>query len=203
MWIEVLKRLMGEIIHEFASQCDHLICNIRGYPTNKESMLESCRQCKIIRLYDINTGTCKTVCTGFQIIRMYAGLSGSVLALDKSFRLLQFDWNQDDKSLYLVHEKNVQENFVEANIDRSLQPVRICYVDQNDIVVFTTRKFRSDPFDVRAIKPKDIWDGRNGVHWKLSVIVKPNGLTCDTAGNIYFSDIENRNILVIDLPVNL
>ena len=199
--IYMMNRLTGDIICDIACQCVHKVCHIRGNPTDKDSILESCSQCEVIRSYDVNSESCKTICTGFKSARICIGPSGSVLALDRWLKLLQFEWNQVWKTLRLVNNQKISHNFVDADTRGILKPERICYMEQNDILVFTTKKFNGDnlePFDVRAMKLSEIWSEETAVCWKLSGVMKPDKLAFDNDGHIYVSDIETRNIFVID-----
>ena len=166
-------------------------------PSNKDIILESCTKCAVIRSYDINTEACKTVSNDREeITLMWTGPSGSLLAMDTVYQCLQFDWNQKDETLRLVHDRGLRENVVDEN-DRPLNPMRFCYIEKNDFVVMTSKK-KAEPWDVRAMKLTDICRGIVYVRWKLSGIVKPNALACDNDGNLYISDIETNNIFVID-----
>ena len=195
--IQVLNRLTGEIIYKVASQCDHKTCDIRGHPRDKNCILESCTKCAVIRAYDVKMETCKTVSTDREEITiMWTGPSGSLLAMDTVYQCLQFDWNHEDETLRLVHDRGVRENVVVEN-DRPLNPIRFCYIEKNDFLVVTSKK-NAEPWDVRAMKLTDICRGIVYVRWKLSGVVKPHALACDSDVNLYISDIETNNIFVID-----
>ena len=200
--IQVLNRLTGEVIREVASQCDHTFCQIRGHPVDKDIILENCLECDVISQYDINAKRCETIYTGFEIIRMCRGASGSVLALDKSHQLLQFDWIKEHKMLrHVKDDRNMKLKYADGETESNLRLCKICYMEQKDILILTTKKINCDnlePFDVRTIKLKDIEKQRIDVNWRLSGVLKPFALACDNDCNIYVSDIKTNNIYVID-----
>ena len=68
-WIRVMDKLSGEVISEMTSMCNH-VSYLKKHPTDEDSVLEKCSECKVIRVYNTKTKNCNIVYSAAGIMRL-------------------------------------------------------------------------------------------------------------------------------------
>ena len=185
-WIRVMDRVSGEVISEMTSMCNHASF-IKKHPTDDNSVLENCSECKVIRGYNISTQNGNIVYSAPDIVRICDGPDGSILALDSDGLLCKLKWNAETQKLRRTHVESLP-------LWKKMQ--RICYVEGQDIFVA-----------ILSNENKQImaWKLDNGCSptWTLpgtvdGLTIDPMSLTYDTEGNLYIDDGRNDRILKIN-----
>ena len=64
----VMNRFSREVSNEFPSKCDHTYVCLIAHSIHAGFALEGCSFCEVIRNYDVHTGNCSIVHSGFKPI---------------------------------------------------------------------------------------------------------------------------------------
>ena len=68
-WIRVMDKLSGEVISEMISMCNH-VSYLKKHPTDADSVLEKCSECKEIRVYNTHSKNCDIIYSATGIMRL-------------------------------------------------------------------------------------------------------------------------------------
>ena len=178
-FLQVFNRLGSrQVSPTIPSACNHASPCIVAHPGDPGFVLEGCRDCRVIRNYNIRTGERCVMNTGLRPKRMCHGPSGSILVenfLSPKMTVLTLTWIKEQE--LLADETSMMDKLVR----------QWCYAESFDVLV--TMNCNEE---IKAVKLEN-----NNPIWKLSG-AEPDSLTTDAEGNIYVGDGANSKILKIN-----
>ena len=193
-WIQVIHRLTGDLINEIESMCDHHQVCLNKYPQNQDFVFECCRTCKEIYTHNINTGESLSVHRGSEIVDMWDGPAGSLLVLNRDWKLFKLVWDKAQDGAQLVFVQEIPDR-----IGKKYVVSMYCYVECGDICIYTVKDEKDDTnYEIIAVRL-----GSENIVWSLSgpvdgLFIKPRDTTCDTDGDVCVMDRAANRILKID-----
>ena len=187
-----MNRRTGDLINKIPSMCDHNLVRVNKYPRDQDYVFESCSTCQEIYVHNINSGESFSVHKGSKIVRMCDDPDGSLLVMNRSWKLCKLDWDktQDGAQLVLVQ-------LIPKRTGKTL--LILYYVECHDILM-------CNMVDDKETKDYEIITmklGKETIIWRLfgpveGHVFKPIAITCGPEGNAYFHDPGNIRILKIN-----
>ena len=172
---------------DIKSNCTHFSFNhsICEHPTDSDSVLETCHECRQIRSIDITTGEGRSIYSDGKVSTTCLGPPGSLLRVDNTGQLLCLKFKNQSQNLEVVHSTKT-----------GITDVRqMCYVEQHNAVVFVC----PSPPGVTAVSLTDgepLWEfTQKTIEGKK---IKPTGLCHDVNGQIYVTDRNNKRLLLLN-----
>ena len=185
--IKVCNQRTGDIFNEIVSECDHQ-CAILAVAKGPQCLLEACRQCQNVKMYDVNGERVKTVHEPYNSRTLCRGPGGSILTLEDRGLLRKLTWT--------TGAENLQEiSSIETNISR---PRDMCYVDTHFIVSVIASAPGNQGISVKGLNAED-----GSTVWTLTECVRnkpinPIRMCHDSNGRIYVIDIWNERLLLLN-----
>ena len=170
----------GELVKDVASLCEHNFSSfIAGHPVNPNCILEACNRCKVIHMYNIDTGKGQMVYSDCKPIAMCHGPDDSMLVWDTDGKVLQLQWNSHEKQFKLIKHYDAGND----SIKRSM-----CYIkDVGTLIVIS--------HDGAVQTMKLSWGSlteKNNTERRVNA----EAVTCDSNGRIYVC--RHNKLSVID-----
>ena len=137
------------------------------HPTDSNCILEACYTCKVIHMYNIDTGKGKIVYKDCIPHAMCHGPDDSVLVWDGRGNVLQLKWNCEERQLGLITKHHT----------KSLNGDSMCYIKDIDVLVMLGCN------DLQAVNLSDgsiLWTEKN-----KRDILKAWTVTCGSDGRVY------------------
>ena len=188
-YIRIVERLTGREIRELMSNCTHESCSIDVTPWNTDYIVEACKECNVIRTYNINYPFLRYAFRGSHTDVMCCTPDGSLFLLDKAGQLLTFMWNTEKEQFNLTNQ-----------LATCLQnTLAICYVKKyNFLVSVSCDVQRNKGGRIEALNLRNNWRV-----WQFEGCVKgqkvaPNTICCDTEGRLFVGDDINIRVLLLD-----
>lgn len=154
---------------------------IMELPHHDDCILEACRKCDVIRMYNIVTKEEKVVYRACSPYTLCQGPNKSVLVWEEQGEVLQLVWNSTEKKLDLGLVFSTGNHPV--NTWRSM-----CYARHSDILVLLS--FDTFTLGMRLSDGPILWTKKNTAN------VRVRAVTCDPKGRVYMCS--DSQVFVVD-----
>ena len=188
-YIRIVERLSGREIRELISNCTHESCSVDVTPWNTDYIVEACKECNVIRTYNINYPFLRYAFRGSHTDVMCCTPDGSLFLLDKAGQLLTFTWNR----------RKEQFNSTNQVVTCLQNTLAICYLKKYNFLVSVSCNVQSNKDGrIEALNLHNncrVWQFEGSVEGQK---VAPNTICCDTEGRLFVGDDTNIRVLLID-----
>ena len=185
--MRVCDQRTGDVLNEIISECDHH-CSVLAMANRPQALLEGCRECQHVKMYDANGERVKMVYQRYNSRALCAGPEGSVLILEDGGLLRKLSWSTGNGDLQVI-----------SSIETEISRVRdMCYVEKHSIVSVIAPIPCNQEICVKGLNAED-----GSTVWTLTecarnIPINPIGICYDSSGQIYVIDIWNERLLLVD-----
>ena len=188
-YIRIVERSTGQEVRELMSNCTHESCSVDVTPWNTDYIVEACKECNVIRTYNINYPFLRYAFRGYHTDVMCCAPDGSLFLLDKAGQLLTFTWNTEKEQFNSKNQTNtcLQNTFV------------ICYLKKYNFLISVSCDDQDNKGKrIEALNLHDnckVWQFEGCLDGKK---VAPNTICCDEEGQLFVGDDANIRVLLLD-----